>query len=159
MNRSSSSFFSRMVYFFPVQLFFVHIKKNPQLLLFWLILFLTIFKNFGLKYGIPYLFLAPEYLGELSFASYFIVGFALGGFVVAYNISSYIMNGFRFPFLATLSKPFFKYSLNNSLIPSLYLSCYLWLTYSFLQENENFTNLQIFYRLIGFFARLCIFYG
>ncbi len=107
MSKSSTSFLVQLVYFFPLQLLFVHIKKNQQLLLFWFMLFLTITGNLGLKYGIPYLFLAPEYLGELSFMSYFIVGFAIGGFVVAFNLSSYIMNGFRFPFLATLSKPFF----------------------------------------------------
>ncbi|MBL4709041.1 MAG: patatin-like phospholipase family protein [Flavobacteriales bacterium] len=150
MSKSTSSFLTKLIYFFPLQLFFVHIKKNQQLLFFWLILFLAIFGELGLKYGIPYLFLAPEYLGELSFASYFIIGFAIGGFVVAYNISSYIMNGFRFPFLATLSKPFFKYSLNNSFIPSLFLACYFVLAYNFLSENENFTQADIFIRLLGF---------
>ena len=113
---SGFHFINQLVYFFPLQLLFVHLKKNQQLLLFWIILFLAIFKGLGLKYGIPYLFLAPEYLGKLSFSSYFIVGFALGGFVTAFNISSYIMNGFRFPFLATLSKPFLKYAINNSTI-------------------------------------------
>lgn len=157
MSKSSSSFLAKLIYFFPLQLFFVHIKKNQQLLFFWLILFLAIFGELGLKYGIPYLFLAPEYLGELSFASYFIVGFSIGGFVVAYNISSYIMNGFRFPFLATLSNPFFKYSLNNSFIPSLFLICYFTLTYNFLSENENYTQADIFIRLVGFLLGYMLF--
>ena len=150
MSKSSTSFLVQLVYFFPLQLLFVHIKKNQQLLLFWFMLFLTITGNLGLKYGIPYLFLAPEYLGELSFMSYFIVGFAIGGFVVAFNLSSYIMNGFRFPFLATLSKPFFKYSLNNSLIPSIFIVTYLLYAYSFLSTNESFSEVEIIYRLFGF---------
>ena len=113
-------------------------------------LFLTIFGKLGLKYGIPYLFLAPEYLGELSFASYFIVGFAIGGFVTAFKLSSYIMNGFRFPFLATLSKPFFKYSLNNATLPTLFIACYIYLTSTFLHENEGFESVEILIRIIGF---------
>lgn len=150
MRKPSSSFLTKVVYFFPLQLLFVHLKKNQQLLLFWLILFLIIFQEFGLKYGIPYLFLAPEYLGELSFSSYFIVGFSIGGFVTAFNISSYVMNAFRFPFLATLSKPFFKYALNNSFIPATFVSCYCYLTFSFLTVNENFSLEEALYRILGF---------
>ena len=157
MSKSSSSFFIKLMYFFPIQLIFVHIKKNQQLLFFWIMLFLAIFGKMGLKYGIPYLFLAPEYLGELSFSSYFIVGFAIGGFVTAFNLSSYIMNGFRFPFLATLSKPFFKYSLNNSLIPSIFIACYVFLTFNFLQENEDFSALEIIFRIIGFLTGYILF--
>jgi len=144
------SFFVKALYFFPLQLLLVHLKKNQQLLIFWLILFLSIFGKLGLKYGIPYLFLAPEYLGHLSFYSYFIVGFALGGFAMAFNISSYIMNGFRFPFLATLSKPFLKYAINNSLIPFGFILSYLILSYHFLKANENFSEIEILYRLGGF---------
>lgn len=144
------SFFAKVLYFFPLQLLFVHLKKNQQLLIFWLLLFLAIYEKIGLKYGIPYLFVAPEYLGHLSFSSYFIVGFALGGFAMAFNISSYIMNGFRFPFLATLSKPFLKYAINNSVIPLSFIISYLLLTFDFLNENENFSQAEIIYRLAGF---------
>lgn len=101
-----STRFKRLFYFFPVQLFFTHLKKNHLLIVFWLVVFGLITGNMGEKYGISYLFLSPEYLGEVSFASYTIFGFAFGGFVMAFNISSYIMNGHRFPFIATLSKPF-----------------------------------------------------
>lgn len=149
-KKSSSSFLYKVVYFFPLQLLFVHIKKNHQLLLFWLILFLVVFQTIGNKYGIPYLFLAPEYLGELSFASYFIVGLSLGGFVMAFNISSYIMNAFRFPFLATLSKPFYKYSINNSALPALFLVSYIANTVIFLNNYEQFTTWEITVRMLGF---------
>lgn len=156
-TKSSSNFFIKLIYFFPIQLLFVHIKKNQQLLLFWIMLFLTIYGKLGLKYGIPYLFLAPEYLGELSFASYFIVGFAIGGFVTAFNLSSYIMNGFRFPFLATLSKPFFKYSLNNAVLPSAFIASYVYLTFTFLHENEAFTVSEILFRILGFLLGYVVF--
>ena len=119
-----STRFKRLFYFFPVQLFFTHLKKNHLLIVFWLVVFGLITGNMGEKYGISYLFLSPEYLGEVSFASYTIFGFAFGGFVMAFNISSYIMNGHRFPFIATLSKPFFKYCVNNSLIPLISIIAY-----------------------------------
>ena len=157
-NRQSlRDYLNLIVYFFPLQLLFVHLKKNQQLLLFWLVLFLAIFKELGVKYGIPYLFLAPEYLGRLSFSSYFIVGLSMGGFVTAFNIASYIMNGFRFPFLATLSKPFLKYSINNATIPFIFLLSYLILTHRFLRANEIFTNQEIVYRLSGFLGGYIIF--
>lgn len=158
-KKPSSSLFSKVVYFFPLQLFFVHLKKNQQLLLFWVFLFLVISGTVGGKYGVPYLFLAPEYLGELSFASFFMVGFSIGGYVVAFNISSYIMNAFRFPFLATLSKPFYKYSINNSVIPTIFLVYYFYYSYSFLSNNEIFTNAQIALRWLGFLSGYFLFLG
>ena len=158
-RKSSSSFWTKVVYFFPLQLFFVHLKKNQQLLLFWLFLFLIIFQAIGTKYGIPYLFIAPEYLGELSIASYFIVGFSIGGFVVAFNISSYIMNAFRFPFLATLSKPFYKYSVNNSVLPTFFVLSYIFNATSFLNNYENFNLQEITLRMFGFLIGYFLFLG
>jgi len=156
-SKDKGTFFRSIIYFFPIQLVFVHLKKNHQLLLFWLILFLIIFKQIGNKYGIPLLFLAPEYLGKLSFSSYFIMGFSVGGFVMAYNISSYIMNGFRFPFLATLSKPFLKYFINNSLIPLIFVIAYSFQAYNFLSTNEAFSNSENISLISGFLGGFFIF--
>lgn len=151
------SIWQRIIYFFPFQLLFVHLKKNHQLLLFWLLFFLLIYQQIGNKYGLPLLFLAPEYLGKLSFSSYFILGFAFGGFVMSFNISSYIMNGFRFPFLATLSKPFFKYCINNSLLPLLFIGAYSVQAFQFLTKYEGFTNGESLYRILGFLGGYFIF--
>ena len=152
IRKHKISFFQRLIYFFPFQLLLVHLKKNQQLLFFWLILFLIIFKKVGLKYGIPYLFLAPEYMGKISITSFVILGFGFGGFVIAFNISSYIMNGFRFPFLATLSQPFLKYSINNASIPLLFLIAYSILTFQFLTDNESMNSKEALFRLLGFFS-------
>ncbi|MDZ7848951.1 MAG: hypothetical protein U5L96_20745, partial [Owenweeksia sp.] len=86
-------------------------------------------------YGLRYLFLTPEYLDKVSFFSYFIVGMMAGLFVVAFHINSYIYYGYRFPFLATLSRPLWKFSLNNSIIPVLFYSYYIWHTYWFLLDD------------------------
>jgi hypothetical protein len=67
------------------------------------------------------------------------------------------MNGFRFPFLATLSKPFLKYCLNNALIPFAFIVSYLIQANHFLSENETFTQNEIILRLAGFVGGYFIF--
>lgn len=126
-------------------------------MLFWLIVFGLITGNMGEKYGISYLFLSPEYLGEVSFASYTIFGFAFGGFVMAFNISSYIMNGHRFPFIATLSKPFFKYCVNNSLIPLISIIAYSYRVVEFHIEQTYAPAWLIAMYIIGFLAGYTLF--
>ncbi|MFT6747269.1 MAG: hypothetical protein ACJAZ2_001618 [Glaciecola sp.] len=120
--------FRKIFFFFPVQLFFVHIKNNPILFIIWSIIVAIISKGILVKYGIPYLFLTPEYMGEVSFISFGILGFSFGGFIMAFNISSYITNGHRFPFIATLSRPFLKYFMNNLAWGVLLVICYTFFT-------------------------------
>ncbi len=147
---------SRLIYFFPIQLVFVHLKKSQQLLVFWILLFLIVSGQFGEKYGILYLFLDPEYLGNVNFVSYLIVGFALGGFVMAFNISSYVNNGFRFPFLATQERPFLKYCINNSFIPLLFIGYYSWLIIDFKLAFETESFIEVVYNLLGFYVGYAI---
>ena len=116
----------KIVFFFPVQLFLVNLKRNHLLLLFWIILFSIVSESFAKKYGIPYLFLAPEYLNTISFWSYMIMGFSIGGFVMTYNITGYIINSGRFQFIASLRRPFLVYCINNSLIPLAFMLYYIY---------------------------------
>ena len=107
--------------FFPLQLFFLHFKKNYSLLLIWALLFGFVNKNIAMSLGIPYLFLSPEYLNEVGIISYFLLGFAIGGFFMAFHLYSYLILGPSFPFIATLGRPFYKFCINNSLIPAVFL--------------------------------------
>ena len=137
------------IYFsFPIQLFFLHLKKNHGLLLIWLLLFLIITGNFGRVFGIPYLFLDPEYLGQTGFLSFFVVGIVLGGFIMAFNISSYILDGPRYSFLGTLSRPFTKFIVNNSIIPLSFLILYIKEIIEFQRMSEQIEigsiNIKIF---------------
>lgn len=111
--------------FFPVQLITLQFKSNYLSLVFWVLLFGIVSKKILLGFGVPYLFLSPEYLGEVSFWSYSIVGFAIGGYIMAFNTYSYVMLGRSFPFLATLKRPFLKFSINNSLIPVVFVVMFL----------------------------------
>lgn len=146
----------QVAFFFPIQLVMVHLKKNHLMMLFWVILFGFVTKAIAPKYGIPFLFLDPEYLDNVSFFSFLIVGFSCGGFIMAFNISSYIMNAFRFPFLATLSKPFVKYCLNNFIIPAFFCVVYLWNIVVFQKENGTGT-LEIFLYCLGFVSGVVFF--
>jgi len=146
----------RIAFFFPLQLLLVHLKKNHLLLLFWLALFGIVTRNLAPKYGIPLLFLNPEYLDKVNFMSYLIVGFSCGGFIMAFNISSYIMNAFRFPFLATLSNPFLKYCLNNSIIPGTFVLVYIFNIWSF-QTQNHVDNLEILNLILAFIAGISLF--
>lgn len=142
--------FRRSFYFFPLQLFFVHLKKNILLLSLWVIIFGITLKFIGTKYGISTLFLAPEYLGRVDFRSFLIFGFAVGGFVMAFNLFSYVMNGFRFPFLATLSRPFYKYCINNALIPAVFVITYIITSGRFQYFNELISLQVVIINLLGF---------
>lgn len=112
--------------FFPFHLIMAHLKHNMFALLFWVLLFLVVNDSVGSAFGVPYLFLSPEYLGSVTSTSFFFLGFAFGGFIMAFNTYSYIKLGPRFPFLMTLSKPFLKFSYNNSLIPLIFTLFYIY---------------------------------
>lgn len=140
----------RVLYFFPVQLLLLHLKKNHLLLAIWLLLFAYITESMGVKYGIPYLFLYPEYFGQVGFVSYAITGFALGGFITAFNLYSYAMHGFRFPFIATIARPFLKFNVNNAVIPVLFILTFLWCSARFQYTKELVEPARIVVNLAGF---------
>lgn len=147
----------RVVYFFPIRLFLLHLRDNHVLLFFWVFLGGLITGSFGTGYGVPYLFWDPEYMGKVDFWSFLILGFSFGGFMMAFNISSYILNATKFPFLATLNRPFLKYSLNNFIIPGIFIVAYLYKMTKFQVSNEFFletnklkTGTVVFYDVLGF---------
>jgi hypothetical protein len=140
----------RVIFFFPFQLFMLHVKKNHFLLFFWVLIFGVTMRWFGTKYGIDHQFLFPEYLGTIGPLSFALFGFALGGFILAFNLYTYILHGFRFPFIATLSRPFAKFSINNFIIPALYVICYLWKTIDYQLHEEFLSGVQISLNLLGF---------
>jgi hypothetical protein len=147
----------RFLYFFPFQLLLLHLKRNHFLLFFWLILFAFTTEAFATKFGIPYLFLAPEYMGQVGFRSYFILGFSLGGFIMAFNIYTYILHSRRFPFLGTLARPFFKFCINNFIIPLGFIVTYIYYSSSFLATRELLDAATIAWYMFGFVAGNALF--
>ncbi len=122
--------------FFPIQLVMIQLKKSHLMVAIWCLLIALISQNVGTKYGIPYLFLSPEYLGQVNWASYFILGFSIGGFFMAYHLYSYIILGPSFPFLITFSRPFYKFSVNNSFFPILFYFILIYNIYHVQRHEE-----------------------
>ncbi len=148
---------NRFIYFFPFQLLLLHIKKNTFLLLLWIFLFSIITGVLARNIGVPQQFLLPEYLGFTGIVSFGILGFAVGGFISGFNLYTYIRHGYRFPFIATLNKPFQKFCLNNFIIPALFVITYFICSARYQMSRELITPLNVALNLLSFFVMLCLF--
>lgn len=137
-------------YSFPVQLLLLHFKKFQVLLVFWFVLFGAVGGSFMKAYGVNSLYLAPEYLGNVNALSASIVGMSAGVFIMSWNITTFILFCRHFKFLATTTKPFLKYCINNSLIPLLFLLFYFWEIVYFNKYRELNSNWQVFVLISGF---------
>ncbi|MBM3186103.1 MAG: patatin-like phospholipase family protein [Bacteroidetes bacterium] len=129
--------------FFPFRLIQSQLKYNFFGLIYWVILFLIISESLGYAFGIPFLFFSPEYLGKISCLSFLFLGFSIGGFTMAYNVYSYTKIGPRFPFLIVVSTPFFRFCINNSLIPLVFIVFYLFKMTKFLLNEELANSSQV----------------
>lgn len=101
----------------------------------------------GTFYGIHNLFLNPEYLGEVGILSFFILGFALGGFIMAWHLSFYLVNSHRFNFLATSSRPFIIFCFNNGIIPSVFVGVFAVNIVYFQHYQELIPKKEIIYNV------------
>ncbi len=135
--------------FFPLQLLMAHLRKNQLLLIVWMVLFGFITKSIGSKFGVPYLFLSPEYLHHISWLSFFILGVSLGGFFMAFHLYSYLIIAPGFPFIASLSRPFYKFCINNSVLPMMFYVILVINIYN-VQVNEELAELkQVFIYILS----------
>ncbi|MFM7078629.1 MAG: hypothetical protein ACKOYC_02435, partial [Bacteroidota bacterium] len=143
---------NRIYFSFPIQLAIMHVKKNHLMMVLWIMLIGFVTQNISKRFGIPYLFLDPEYLGDVNILSFFITGICCGMFIMAFNISSYILNSFRFPFLASLSKPFQKYTINNFVFPFLFLIIYAFEVFKFQYNQQLAETGEIFFEILALLA-------
>ncbi|MCC5920526.1 MAG: patatin-like phospholipase family protein [Cyclobacteriaceae bacterium] len=132
-------FFQKLYYSLPFQLLIFQVRNNQSLLLIWFILFAFVSGWVGRVFGVHFLFLDPEYVGKVNFTSFYIVGLTLGGFIMAYHISCYILDSERFSFLGLLRLPFTRFCFNNSLIPLTFLVYYIYkiFNFQFLYEYDS----------------------
>lgn len=100
----------------------------------WVLLFLIVGESFGLVVGIPFLFLDPEYLHEVNWLSFFLMGIGLAILTMAFHMTTYILEGRRFKFLAVLNRPFIHFCVNNSIVPFTF---YFFYTISFIAFQLN----------------------
>jgi hypothetical protein len=156
-QKSHSSRWKRFVYFFPFQLIWLQFKKNHLLLIFWVILFGLATSSISVKFGVPYLLLYPEYLGENGIWAFMILGFAFGGFVMAFNIYTYMLHAFRFPFLATISRPFTRFFINNFILPFSFVMVYCYNSAKFQARSEFLDTGEIAINFTAFFLGQALF--
>jgi len=146
----------KIYYSFPIQLLVNHFKKNQILLILWFLLFAIITENFLNMVGVPYLFLDPEYLNSVNYKGFFILGVAIGIFIMSFHITTYILDSYRFSFLGTVSKPFTKFSLNNSIIPFIFLTVYVYNIISFQFQSGFQTHSEIALEILSFLGGIVI---
>lgn len=145
MNRKPNP----IIHSFPVQLLFNNIRRNIALLLVWVILIMAISRKLGSVYGIHYLFLDPEYLGQVNFWSFFIVGIAFGQLTMAFHVACYILDSHRYTFLGAQKRPFAHFSLNNSVIPLGVFFIYMVSLIRFQMNNEFAEPIEVIESISG----------
>lgn len=144
-------------YSFPVQLLALHCRNHLLLIATWVLLAFFITGTVGQIFGIQYLFLTPEYLGDVNFLSHFVLGLAFGGFFMTWNLTTYLLDAHYFPFLASLARPFTKFCLNNVIIPLLFIIIFLAKLIHFQAYQEFWDRSVIFYNCAGFiFGLICL---
>lgn len=154
--RRGTRWLNQVYRFLPVQLLLLHWRKFQLILVFWVILGLTITGHFAAIFGASSLFLAPEYQGEINSISFFLLGAAMGVFIMAWHITTFIVHSRRVPFMGAVRQAFLKYCLNNSLTPLLFLLLYSSVSIPFLWNQESHDPAKIillqlsFYLGIGF---------
>ncbi len=133
-------------YSFPVQLVVLHLRRHLFMLLPWFFLVLIVTGNMFRRLGWHFLFLDPEYLGQVGFLSFYLVGVALGVFILVWNITGYILQCFRFPFLASFEKPFLRYSINNFIPPFVFLVIYFYelIRFQFYMELKSLPEVLLY---------------
>lgn len=136
-------------YSFPIQLFILHFRKYQVLLVFWYVLASTINSGFMKSFGADALFFAPEYLGNVNALGAAIVGVAMGVFMMCWNITTFILHSKRCKFLATTSKPFLKYCINNAVLPIVFIIFYFIKLVIFDDYKELMTTTEILVVLGG----------
>ena len=150
-------FFRSLYDFYPIQILISYSRNYQLYLLIWLLPFLIASNHLGLEFGIPSLFLNPEHEGNSGMISYFFMGLATGGFIMAFHVSSYVTMIHRYPFIASVSRPFYVFSLNNSAIPFIYIALYLYQSIKNQSIQELVPSGHILLNCLSFISGILVF--
>jgi hypothetical protein len=141
-------------YSLPIQLLFLHFRRYQVLLVFWFVLFSIVDGVFMKSFGADSLYLAPEYLGNVTAISFAIVGIAIGMFIMSWHVTTFILFSRNFKFLATTTNPFLRYCINNSIIPLIFLVFYFFKAWHFDHYKELIPTTDIIFLSGGFICGL-----
>jgi hypothetical protein len=139
-------------HFLPVQLLLLHFRRYQVLLLFWVVLIATISGNFADNFGAATVFLSPEYLGNVNFASMMLLGCAMGVFLMSWHITTFIIHSKRIPFLGATRQAFLKFCINNSLLPIAFLIFYSVVSIRYQWSDEHLEMGKVVRLQFGFYA-------
>jgi hypothetical protein len=139
---------SGVFYAFPTQLLMHNIKKNQVLLLLWGVILGMITESFGTMIGLPTLFLDPEYINQVNFWSFFLMGFTLGVFSISFHMVCYILDVPQFSFVGNMPRPFTKFYINNSVLPFVVIVIYFYKVIDY-QASYAHTTQQVVERVSG----------
>ena len=95
-------------------------------------------------------------MGKVNALSTALVGITMGVFFMSWNITTFILHTKRFKFLATTSKPFLKYCINNSVLPLLFLFFYLFKAVHFNLNKELISVSDVALLVTGFSGGLIL---
>ncbi len=141
-----------LYYSFPIQLLLLSFKRHQFLLAAWILLFAIAIGRFGAGVGAPAVFLDPEYLGNVGYLSFAIVGIGLGALFITWNLVLYILHSHRFPFMASLQYPLGMFCLNNFIIPLTFFIGYFISIVIFQINNEYQNYLDLSFDILGLIA-------
>ena len=147
---------SNIYYFLPVQLLLLHFRKYQFLLIFWLILFLTVTGRFASHFGASSLFLAPEYLGKISFVSMLLLGGATSVFIMMWHITTFIIHSKRIPYMGATRHAFVVYCYNNCIIPIVFLDFYSVTCIHYQWYNEHSSLMKVILLQLGFYFGMAL---
>ncbi|MGB1316538.1 MAG: hypothetical protein ACPG4Y_10990, partial [Chitinophagales bacterium] len=139
LNDNRANGLTNIIFYFPFRLFITHFKTNVLLIVSWFVLFMMIYGNILNSYGAYYLFLNPGYLGVTSYFSFLLLGVCFGIFFITWNIVSYLLLSYRYPFVASMEWPLAMYTFNNAILPLLFIIGYLYKIFTF-QLNEMYAS-------------------
>ncbi|MDW8134037.1 MAG: hypothetical protein RMJ66_03120 [Bacteroidia bacterium] len=111
--------------FYPIQLPFFQLRRHFFLSLLWVVLWLIAAGQIGEGFGVEEIFYSPRVSFYPTWLTTFIWGAAYGIFVVAYHLTTYLLDGHHAAFLLRERYPFLQYALNNSLLPLSFWLFYL----------------------------------
>lgn len=140
----------------PIQLLLLHFRSHQLLLLFWALIILTINDSFAASYGASSLFLAPRYLNDVNGLSYLYLGLGYGLFILAWEITTFILHHYRLPFLVYSRKVFLEFTLNNSLIPLGVTLLFIYRIIRFLSKEEGKSIITILVGVLSFLAGMLV---
>jgi hypothetical protein len=152
MTKYLSGFF----YSLPMQLFFLHFRRYQVFLIFWYVFFATVSGFFLKSFGARSLFLAPEYMNKVDFLATALVGFAIGIFIMSWNIATFILHTRHIRFLATTAQPFLKFCINNGVFPALFLLLYLYKAIEYNRFQQLISAVDMMKLIAGFVTGLLL---